>query len=89
MYSVKQPLGVLHLHWTIILKTNLHTFLNNAHNKFYKNVANSLVADTRSQPDGSDLRICRSSCLIRSDPTQNIILSLGPCGSIPQLTVGS
>jgi len=55
-------------------------------------VANDLVADTRSQPDGRDLRISRSSCLIRTERTQTGFfpsVPVWPCDPIPQLTVGS
>jgi ferredoxin-thioredoxin reductase catalytic subunit len=53
-------------------------FVNNARTEFHKHVANGLVADTRSQPDGRDLCICRSSCLIRTERTQT-----GFCPSVP------
>ena len=78
MCSVNKPLGNLHVHGTIILKKNFHTFVNNAHNEFHKNVANGLVADTKSPPNGCDLRICLSSCLIRSEPKQTEL-----CPSVP------
>jgi hypothetical protein len=78
MYSVNRPLGDLHVHGTIILKMNFTIFANNAHTEFHKNVANGLVADTRSQTDGREIRICRSSCLIRPEPTQT-----GFCPSVP------
>ena len=73
MYSVNQPLRDLHEHGMIILRTNLHTFYKQCYNEFHKNVANGLVADTKSPPDGCDLRICLSSCLIRSEPKQTEI----------------
>jgi len=47
-------------------------------NIFTKKVLNGLVADTKSQPDGCDPRICRSSRLIRPERKQTEF-----CPSVP------